>query len=79
MHLPVDADARLDPRVLTDALAAEPAAALVTALAANNEVGTRNDVPALTAAARAPGYRSTSTPSRPSARCPPGSTPPAPT
>lgn len=53
VHLPVDADARLDPAVLTEALAAEPDAALVTVLAANNEVGSVNDVPALTAVARA--------------------------
>jgi cysteine desulfurase len=41
--------------VLAVALAAEPSAALVTALGANFEVGTRNDVPALTAAARSAG------------------------
>jgi cysteine desulfurase len=55
VHLPVDAAARLDPEVLAAALAAEPRAGFVTALAANNEVGTRNDVPALTATARSAG------------------------
>jgi cysteine desulfurase len=55
VHLPVDAEARLDPEVLAAALAAEPRAGFVTALAANNEVGTRNDVPALTATARSAG------------------------
>ena len=55
VHLPVDGAARLDPGVLAEALAAAPDAGLVTALAANNEVGTVNDVPALTAAARAAG------------------------
>ncbi|MBW4040656.1 MAG: aminotransferase class V-fold PLP-dependent enzyme [Acidobacteria bacterium] len=55
VQLPVDADARLDPGVLAGALAGEPDASLVTVLSANNEVGTRNDVPALTAAARAAG------------------------
>jgi cysteine desulfurase len=52
VHLPVDADARLDPGLLAEALAAEPDAALVTLLAANNEVGSVNDVAALTAVAR---------------------------
>jgi cysteine desulfurase len=55
VHLPVDADARLDPEVLASALAREPGAGLVTVLAANNEVGTVNDVPALTAVARSAG------------------------
>jgi cysteine desulfurase len=52
VHLPVDADALLDPEVLVHALAAEPDVALVTLLAANNEVGSVNDVAALTAVAR---------------------------
>jgi cysteine desulfurase len=55
VHLPVDADARLDPEVLSAALAAEPDAALLTVLAANNEVGSVNDLGALTAVARAGG------------------------
>jgi cysteine desulfurase len=55
VDLPVDADARLAPAVLAAALAEAPDAALVTVLAANNEVGSLNDVPALTAAARAAG------------------------
>lgn len=55
VDLPVDADARLAPSVLAAALEAEPDAALVTVLAANNEVGTRNDVPALAALARGAG------------------------
>lgn len=55
VHLPVDADAVLAPAVLAEALAAEPDAALLTVLAANNEVGSVNDVPALTDAARAAG------------------------
>ncbi|GAA4746107.1 cysteine desulfurase family protein [Amnibacterium soli] len=55
VHLPVDAEARLDPAVLADALATEPDAALLTVLAANNEVGSVQDVAALTAVARAAG------------------------
>jgi cysteine desulfurase len=55
VHLQVDAEARLHPDVLATALADEPDAALVTVLAANNEVGTRNDVEALAAVARAAG------------------------
>ena len=55
VHLPVDAEARLDPAVLADALAAEPGAALLTVLAANNEVGSVQDVAALTAVARTGG------------------------
>lgn len=51
VRLPVDADARLRPEVLAAGLAAEPDAALVTVLAANNEVGSVNDVAALTAVA----------------------------
>ncbi len=53
VHLPVDAAARLDPAALAEALAAEPDAALLTVLAANNEVGSVQDVAALTAVARA--------------------------
>lgn len=53
VHLPVDSDARLEPAVLADALVAEPDAALVTVLAANNEIGSINDVAALAAVARA--------------------------
>lgn len=53
VHLPVDSDARLEPAVLADALAAEPDAALVTVLAANNEVGSINDVAALASVTRA--------------------------
>jgi cysteine desulfurase len=55
VHLPVDAEARLHPDVLAAALAEEPEAGLVTVLAANNEVGTVNDVMALAAVARAAG------------------------
>ncbi|MDH2442707.1 aminotransferase class V-fold PLP-dependent enzyme [Amnibacterium sp. CER49] len=51
--LPVDGDGRLSPAVLTGALDEHGAPALVTALWANNEVGTVNDVPALAGAARA--------------------------
>ncbi|MFD1721794.1 cysteine desulfurase family protein [Amnibacterium endophyticum] len=47
--LPVDAEARLHPA--TVGAAAGPDVALLTVLAANNEVGTLNDVAALTAAA----------------------------
>ncbi|GAA2754211.1 cysteine desulfurase family protein [Amnibacterium kyonggiense] len=53
VHLPVDEEARLEPEVLRAALADEPDAALVTVLAANNEVGSINDVGPLAAAARA--------------------------
>jgi cysteine desulfurase len=53
VHLPVDADARLEPDVLVAALAERSDAALVTVLAANNEVGSVNDVAALTAVSRA--------------------------
>ena len=51
VRVPVDSDARLAPEVLRAALADEPDAALVTVLAANNEVGSINDVPALAAVA----------------------------
>jgi len=54
--LPVDADARLDPVVLRDALAEHAAsAALLTVLHANNEVGTVNPVAELAALSRAAG------------------------
>ena len=53
VHLPVDAEARLHPDVLAAALADERDPALLTVLAANNEVGTRNDVAALAAVAHA--------------------------
>lgn len=55
VRLPVDADARLRPEVLATGLAAEPDAALVTVLAANNEVGSVNDLAALTAVAERAG------------------------
>lgn len=51
VHLPVDADARLDPSVLRAELAARPDAALLTVLAANNEVGSVNDWASLVATA----------------------------
>lgn len=50
LDLPVDGDGRLDPAVVADA-AEGGDRALLTVLAANNEVGTVNDVPALVAAA----------------------------
>lgn len=54
--LPVDGDARLAPEALAAALEeAGGGVALVTLLAANHEVGTVNDVPALTAVARSAG------------------------
>jgi cysteine desulfurase len=55
VDLPVDAEARLDPAVLATALSAYPSAALLTVLAANNEVGSVNDVGALVATAHAAG------------------------
>ena len=55
VDVPVDATARLAPAVLADALAAAPDAAVVTVLAANNEVGSVNDVPGLVAVAHAAG------------------------
>ncbi|RIX28332.1 cysteine desulfurase family protein [Amnibacterium setariae] len=55
VEVPVDATARLVPAVLADALAAAPDAAVVTVLAANNEVGSVNDVPGLVAVAHAAG------------------------
>jgi cysteine desulfurase len=54
--LDVDGDCRLDPAVLAEALAASSgSAALVTALWANNEVGTVNPVPELGVVAAAAG------------------------
>lgn len=55
VDLPVDADARLDPGVLRAALDRTPDAGLCTVLAANNEVGTVNDVAALAAETRRAG------------------------
>ncbi|WP_375389874.1 cysteine desulfurase family protein [uncultured Amnibacterium sp.] len=55
VHLPVDGEARLAPATVADAVQRQPGAALLTVLAANNEVGSVNDVPALVAAAHAGG------------------------
>lgn len=51
-HVPIDAAARIEVRPFTEALSS---AAVATALVANNEVGTLNDVAALSAAAASAG------------------------
>ncbi|RTR22945.1 cysteine desulfurase family protein [Azospirillum griseum] len=55
--LAVDGDGRVDPDRLADTLARQPAPALVSIMAANNEVGTRQPLAELAAVTRARGGR----------------------